>query len=184
MKTMLAILSTLTVSAVCLADPIAEGEAADLRLPQDGWRSNVTLGAARFPSARMDVGNGVSASVLLGREWMHDQTALQVGLELEAQSFGHVFSSSGDVNTYSARPTVRLSYYTDHWMPYAELGIGYTYGRASDESDSMLAFEGAVGLSYRIGDRYALGAYVRYEPNFEPALNQFVDYGVAFTVLH
>ena len=183
MKIILGISCVLALSHVAAADT-DEGPQADLKLPQDGWRSNVTLGAARFPSSSMNLGNGVSTSVLVGREWMSDQLGLQVGLELEAQSFGHILTSSGDLDTYSARPTVRLAYYTNHWMPYAEIGLGYTYASQSMASDSMLAVEGAAGLSYRLGDRFALGAYVRYEPNFEPALNQFVDFGAAFTVLH
>ncbi|MFT3697766.1 MAG: outer membrane beta-barrel protein [Kofleriaceae bacterium] len=181
-KTLLGIALFISFSSIAFAEPTDDG--ADLKPPQDGWRSNVMLGVARFPSSNMDLGTGVSASVLVGREWVRDQLGLQVGLELEAESFGHVLSSNGDLNLYSARPTVRLSYYAGHWMPYAELGVGYTYASAADASDNMLAIAGAAGVSYRFTDRLALGAYVRYEPDFEPALNQFVDFGLAFNVLH
>jgi opacity protein-like surface antigen len=194
MKTLLAISCVVSFSGVCFADsaPAHDDATEDLAPPQDGWRSDVSLGASRFPSASIDVGTGVSVGVLVGKEWMSDRMGVQLGLELEAQSFGHILTSDGDLNTYAARPTVRFSYYANHWMPYGEVGLGYMYASESDtvggmsvsSTDNMLALEAAVGLSYRIGDRFALGAYVRYEPCFEPALNQFVDIGAAFTVLH
>jgi hypothetical protein len=198
-KTVLGIASVLLVPAVCFADDTARDTApAAASVPRDGWRSNVTLGAAEFPSAASgtNLGTGSSASVLLGREWMHDRIGIEAGLELESQSYGGswydmLFTDSATINTYSVRPTVRVTYYSDHWMPYAALGAGYSYasesgtvaGMGVSASDNLLAIAASAGVSYRIGDRYALGPYVRYEPCFEPALDQFVDFGVAFSVL-
>lgn len=161
-------------------------------MPSDGWRVNAAIGAADYPT-NSAAGTGVATSVRGGYEWMRGQVAWGVGLELEMESNGTAgempFTSSA-FNTYFARPTVSFAYYGEHWLAAAALGIGAVYETATgtlggmpiSESNEMLAIAGSVGLSYRITDRIARGPYVRYAPCLEPALSQYVDFGISLAV--
>lgn len=193
-KTLLIGIATLLVPAVSFADDAArdDGPAAE-SVPHDGFRATVTIGAARAESTSVNLGTGGSVAGRATYEWMYGRLGVGVGFELEAQDFGdgpwslNPPNSSVTLRTYAARPTASVVYYGDHFLPYASLGVGFMHAAGSvttdtmsmSETDNMLSISASAGISYRITNRIALGPYVSYQPNFEPALNQFVDIGVS-----
>lgn len=180
------ILASLFVSGVCFADG-NDSVATSRAVPSDGWRANVTIGAAEPATTKL--GTGSSESAMYGFESMHGRLGVDLGLELEAQTYGSgwLVAGSNRVDVYSARPTVQLEFYGDRWLPHASLGAGYAYGTGTGTidgmsvsgSDNFLALAATAGIDYRITDRIAVGPYVRYAADWEPALNQFVDFGIS-----
>jgi len=181
------ILCTILFAPVlCFAD--GTDQPAPTSVPPSGLRSNVTVGAVDSASTR--AGWGTSESALLAYGSMHGRLSIDVGVELETQRYSGVVSAvEYRVANYAGRPTVGVEYFGDRWVPHASIGVGYMFvtasgavqGMSASTSDNLLAIAASAGVDYRLSDRVALGAYVRYEPCLEPALNQYVDVGLGLS---
>ena len=117
------------------------------------------------------IDNGVAAAFALGREVESDLGQVRAELEM-SWTPGDAEKGEQSLNVLGMMMGTRLGFNPGGLNPYIGAGIGFARVSDAHEHDLTVAYQGSVGVGYRLSERFEIDLEYRYTATTEAKLEE------------